>query len=84
VRLRRRSNDLPPVSLRLKVLGAVHRALAAYADYCAYEDGKPVDLPNLVIEIVSVNRGFRGWRANGRASSPASASTGSEDEAGSR
>jgi hypothetical protein len=74
MRLRARANDGPPVSLRLKVPGVVHRALTAYADYYAHQHGEP-EVSDLVIEIVrtfvSLDREFRGWQRNGRAPTPA-------------
>jgi hypothetical protein len=88
VRLHRRANDGPPVALRLRVPGAVHTALAAYAEYYAYEHGEPIEVPDLVIEIVrtfvSNDREFRRWQRNGRAPTPATPGERNEQEEGPR
>jgi hypothetical protein len=88
VRLHRRPNDGPPVSLRLKLPGAVHRALTAYAEYYAHQHGEPIEVPDLVIEIVrtfvSLDREFHGWQRNGRAPTLATPGDRNEHEDGSR
>ena len=71
-----------PVSLRLKLPGAVQKALTAYADYYAHEHGEPIAVPDLVTEIVrtfvSCDREFRGWQPNGRA--PTRTTPGDQDK----
>ena len=88
MRFHRRANDGPAVSLQLKLPGALHTVLTAYADYYAQQHGEPIEVPDLVIEIVrtfvSLDREFRGWQRNGRAPAPAALGAGSKDEEGSR
>jgi hypothetical protein len=69
MKLRHRSNEGPPVSLRLKVPGELHSALASYAEYYKHQHGDRIDVPALMLEIirtfVTVDREFRAWRRNG-------------------
>ena len=80
MRLRALSKDGPPVALRLKVPGDVHAALTAYTDFYRHQHGVPIEVPELVIEIVrtfiSVDREFRTWQRNGHeVAQPAEAKT---------
>ena len=88
MKLRRRPNEGPPVSLRLKLPGAVHQELTSYADYYAHQHGEPIEVPDLVIEIVrtfvSNDREFRMWQRNGRAPTPATVGERNDQEGGSR
>jgi hypothetical protein len=74
MRLRRRPNGGPPVALRLRVPGALRTGLTAYA----YQHGEPIEVSDLVIEIVrtfvSGDREFRGRQR--RRPGPATRETG--------
>ena len=88
MKLRHRSNDGPPVALRLKVPGDVHAALNDYVDYYKHQQGNPIEVPELVIEIVrtfvSVDREFRAWQRNGREATPSIAAASRKGQEGLR
>jgi hypothetical protein len=73
MKLHQRPNDGPPVSVRLKLPGGIHRTLASYAQFYRHQHGDPIEIPDLVIEIVRAfvtgDRDFRLWRRNAPAAS---------------
>ena len=61
---------LPPVPLRLKLPGALHAMLTRYAEYYQHEHGAPIELSDLLVEMVrtflATDRDFQAWQRNGQ------------------